>query len=280
MVNEVTEYQIYSLLKAVLHYQTLYMDQIIKTALTFITGGVIWEGIKFVYPEVKRSIESRRIANDSFYKNLAPILKSASELFGKLESLAKEDFSTFINPTHSNSVDTIQNRKYVYYLFSQFWAQLEHLRLESQYTALSKIRKGNQLLRFIDTFESRKYRILDRSMQRIIGECLITQKEQKFRVMPLNDFIVQYEDTNSNLFKRVQNLEAVLLSVRNKEKSQTILKFGVIVAALIDHFDPKYKTVRKRKVYLNKLTLKSRKSIKTILLEHYLPFVKNKSRYS
>lgn len=260
--------------------QTFYMDQILKTILTFITGAGIWEGFKFIYPEVKRSIESRRIANDSFYKNLDPILKSASELFGKLESLAKEDFATFINPKHSNSVDTIQNRKYVYYLFSQFWAQLEYLRLESQYTSLSKIRKGNELLRFIDTLESRKFRILDRSMQRIIGECLINQKEHKFRVMTLNDFIIQYEDINSNLYQRVQYLEAELLSVRNKEKSQTILKFGVLIAVLIDHFDPKYKTVRRRKIYLNKLTMKSKSSIRTVLLEHYLPFIKNKARYS
>lgn len=256
------------------------MDQIIKTVLTFITGGAVWEGFKFIYPEIQRSFESRRVANDSFYKNLDPILKSASELFGKLESLAKEDFSTFTNPAYSNSADAIQNRKYVYYLFSQFFAQLEHLRLESQYTSLSKIKKGNQLLRFIETFESRKFRILDRSVQRIIGECLITQKEQKFRVMTLNDFIIQYEDINSNLYKRVQNLEAALLSVRNNEKKQSILKFGVLVAALIDHFDPEYKTVRRRKIYLNKLTLKSKKTIKTVLLEHYLPFLKDKTRYS
>jgi len=247
--------------------------------LTFATGGAVWEGVKFFYPEIKRYFESKRLATNAFYKNLDPILKSASELYGKLESLAKEDFSTFTNPANSNSVDTIQNRKYVYYLFSQFWAQLEHLRLESQYTALSKIEKGNQLLRFIETFESRKFRILDRSMQRIIGECLITQKDQKFRVMTLNEFIIQFEDSNSNLHVRVQNLESILLSVTNKENRQKVLKFGVLVAALIDHFDPKYKTVRRREIYINKLTEKSKKSIRTLLVEHYLPFLTKTDRY-
>ena len=255
------------------------MDPFIKTILTFATGGAVWEGFKFLYPEIKRYFESRRLATNAFYKNLDPILKAASELYGKLESLAKEDFSTFTNPANSNSVDTAQNRKYVYYLYSQFWAQLEHLRLESQYTSLSKIEKGNQLLRFIETFESRKFRILDRSMQRIIGECLITQKDQKFRVMTLNEFIIQFEDANSNLHLRVQNLESTLLSVKNKENRQKILKFGVLVAALIDHFDPKYKTVRRRDIYINKLTEKSKKSIRTLLVEHYLPFLKKTDRY-
>lgn len=164
-------------------------------------------------------------------------------------------------------------------MFSQFWAQLENLRLESQYTALSKIKKGNQLLRFIETFESRKFRILDRSMQRIIGECLITEKKQKFSVMTLNEFIIQFEDSNSNLHERVQNLESTLLSAINKENRQRILKFGVVVAALIDHFDPKYKTVRRRDIYLNKLSEKSKKSIKSILIKHYLPFLKKTDRY-
>lgn len=255
------------------------MEPIIKTILTFATGGAVWEGVKFLYPEIKRYFESKRLATNAFYKNLDPILKSASELYGKLESLAKEDFSTFIDPENSNSIDIDQNRKYVYYLFSQFWAQLEYLRLESQYTAISKIEKGNQLLRFIETFESRKFRILDRSMQRIIGECLITQKDQKFRVITLNEFIIQFEESSSNLHGRIANLESTLLSVKNKEIRQKILKFGVLVAALIDHFDPKYKTARKRSVYINKLSEKSKKSIKTLLVEHYLPFLKNKDRY-
>jgi len=255
------------------------MNHLIEKILAFATGGVMWEGIKFLYPEIKRHFESKRLAINSFYRNLDPILKSASELFGKLESLAKEDFSTFTNPTNSNAVDIVQNRKYIYYLFSQFWAQLEYQRLESQYIALSKIKKGNQLLRFIETFESRKFRILDRSMQRIIGECLITQKDQKFRIMTLNEFIIQFEDPTSILHVRVKNLESILLSVKNKENRQKILKFGVLVASLIDHFDPNYKTVRRRDIYLNKLTEKSKKSIRTLLIKHYLPFLKKTDRY-
>ena len=74
-------------------------------------------------------------------------------------------------------------------------------------------------------------------------------------------------------------METFLLSVSEKEKRQTVLVFGVIIAALIDHFDPKYKTVRRRGIYLNKLSQKSRKSIKVQLVDHYIPFIKSKNRY-
>lgn len=255
------------------------MDNVLKILIASISGGALWEGIKFIYPDLKRPIASRIAAKKSFYENLDPILKAASELYGKLESLAKEDFSTFINPDHSNSQNPEHNRKYICYLFAQFWAQLEYLRLESQYIALSKIKKGNQLLRFIETIESRKYRILDRSVQRIIGECLITKQTQKFRVMALNEFLDQLEVPDSSLSKWISQLEETFMRVKDKDQRQVILRFGVIIASLIDHFDPEYKTVRRRGLYSNKLSPKSKKMIRTNLLTHYLEFVKDKDRY-
>lgn len=255
------------------------MDQLFKSIIALVTGGAIWEVIKFIYPEIKRYFDGRKFALDSFYKNLDPILKSASELYGKLESLAKEDFSTFINPSSSISIDVEHNKKYIYYLFAQFWGHLENLRLESQYTSLSKISKGKHLLRFIETFESRKFRILDRSMQRIIGECLINQKDQKFRVLTLNEFMVQYGNKDSNLHKQVINLQDFFNSVNNKKIRQRVLVYGVIIASLIDYFDPKYKIVRRRNIYSNKLSLKSKRIIEFHLVRHYIGVLKNKKQY-
>ncbi|MCY1721868.1 hypothetical protein OU798_16050 [Prolixibacteraceae bacterium Z1-6] len=255
------------------------MNEIITTTITLVSGGFIWEGFKFFYPEVTRYIDSRVKAKKTFYENLDPILKSSSELYGKLESLAKEDFSTFINPSNSNSKNPEQNKKYVLYLFSQFWACIEFLRLESQYTDLSKNKKGKQLLRFIETIESRKYRVLDRSNQRIIGECLILNKNQKFKIMTLNEFLDNYETVDSSFHKWVKTLENKLEQVSDKETRQLVLRFGVIVALIIDHFDPYHTTVRRRAIYLNKLSPKSHKMIKHSLLKHYLTFIKNKSTY-
>jgi len=250
-----------------------------KILISAISGGAIWEGFKFFSPELKRIFTTPITAKNSFYKNLDPILKASSELYGKLESLAKEDFSSFINPSNSNSENPEHNRKYVYYLFAQFWAQLEYLRLESQFTSLSKITKGQHLLRFIETIESRKFRILDRSIQRIIGECLIINKDQKFKVMTLNEFMQEIEKPETPLTKWINALEVSMLNVSNKVHRQRILRFGVIVAALIDQFDSKHKTVRRRDIYINKLSPRSRIIIEQDLIGHYLKFLDNKTMY-
>lgn len=255
------------------------MHPVLQSILAFVSGGAIWEGFKIIYPEIKRPLTSRVEAKKSLYRSIDPILKSASELYGKLLSLAKEDFSTYTAPAHSTSSNPEHNKKYILYLFAQFWGQLEYLRLQSQYVALSKIKKGNELLLFIDTVESRKYRILDRSIQRIIGECLIIGNDQKFRLMTLHEFLVQIEDTSTSLYKWTSLLNTKLTEVRSTETRQLILRYGVIVAALIDHFDPHHKTIRQRPYYINKLSAKSRMSIKNNLFKYYLTFVNRKDRY-
>lgn len=255
------------------------MNEITSGLLTLVTGASIWEGIKFVFPEIKRVLKARRDASDALYRNIDPILKASSELFGKLESLAKEDFATFSNPNNSNSINPQHNRRYIYYLFAQFWAQLENLRLQSQYTGLSRLKKGKELLRFIETVESRKFRLLDRSMQRIIGECLISSKDQKFSVMTLSEFVTTSDLQTSVLSKWIAELDTLFASMSVKRNRQQVLRFGVIVGSLISHFDPKSVTVRRRDIYKNKLTEKSKKIIRLELFNHYLPFVKNKASY-
>lgn len=251
----------------------------LELIIATITGATIWEGFKFFYPDIKQYFKSRIAAKKVFYDNLDPILKASSELYGKIESLAKEDFATFINEKNSNSSNPLHNQKYILYLFAQFWAQLEYLRLQSQYIDLSKIKEGRQLLRFIETIESRRHRILDRSMQRIIGECLIANKEQKFRIMTLKDFLETLEDEKSTLKKWIGELEKKLLNVNYKQQRQVVLRFGVIVAVLIDHFDPKHKTVRRREIYKNRLSPKSKELLNQYLFGHYLKFIKNKTQY-
>ena len=255
------------------------MNNILQLIFATISGAMIGEGFKFFYPDIKQYFKTRNAAKKVFYNNLDPILKASSELYGKIESLAKEDFATFVNLKKSNSTNPIHNQKYILYLFAQFWAQLEYLRLQSQYIDLSKIKEGNQLLRFIETIESKRHRILDRSMQRIIGECLISNNDQKFRIMTLKDFLETLENENDTLSKWIGELEKKLLNVNYKEQRQVILRFGVIVAVFIDHFDPKHKTVRRREIYKNRLSPRSKELLNKYLFGHYLKFVKNKAQY-
>ncbi len=94
---------------------------IVETIVAVVSGGAIWEGFKFIYPDLKKPIQSRIIATNTLNSNIEPLLKSASELYGKIESLAKEDFASFINKSNSNTENPEHNKKYVMFLFAQFW---------------------------------------------------------------------------------------------------------------------------------------------------------------
>ena len=237
----------------------------VSPLIAAITGGVIWEGFKFLFPDIKHWINSYRNAKKELNSNIDPILKSADELYGKISSLSKEDFATFINPKNSISENVEENKQYIYFLFGQFWAHLEIIRMKSQYTSIAKIKKGEQLIKFIETFEARDFRILDRSIQRMIGEGLIENAHTKFKTMSLNQFITSLKTPNSPNNLWIKKLEDKLMLTSDIIIRQRILVFGVILDSLINHYDPKSKIVRNRKIYMNKLNRKSKKMISSKL---------------
>lgn len=247
--------------------------------VTLVSGSAVWEGIKFFYPNISREIKAYKEAHKNLYESIDPILKAADELYGKLISVANEDFSTFTNRGKSNSKDIDLNRKYIYYLFAQFLAQLEYIRMKSQYSSISKIKKGRELLKFIETYESRTFRLVDRSIQRMIGESLILNSTGSYKVMSLSQFYVNIHDASCKSNIWIKKIEDKLLATNDKDVRQSVLIFGVIVAALINHFDPQSRIVRSRKIYKNKLSQNSKIKIKKILLGSYLPFVKNREMY-
>jgi len=255
------------------------MNNWVKGLLTFVSGSAIWEGVKFFSPGISREIKAYREAHKNLYESIDPILKAADELYGKLVSIANEDFSTFTNKGVPNAKDVDLNRKYIYFLFAQFFAQLEYIRMKSQYSSISKIRKGRELLKFIETFESRTFRLVDRSIQRMIGESLILNSTGSYRVMSLSQFYISIHDVSFKNNIWIKKIEDTLMTTNDKKVRQSVLVFGVIVAALINHFDPQSKIVRSRRVYKNKLTLDSKIKINKVLLTNYLPFVKDKERY-
>lgn len=256
------------------------METELTSILSLITGGILWEGLKFVYPDIKNYFIKRHQAKKIIFNNLDSIIKAADELYGKLESLTKEDFSSFKKKVKnsSNSSDPEHNKKYVLYLFAQFWASLENIRLQSNYTSIARIKKGEELLRFIDTIESRKFRILDRSKQRIIGEGMIINANDKFKIIPLYSFLEKI-DSDKNFSMWINELELYISSLRSNSDRQRILIFGIVVAALLNHFDPNHKISRRRSIYSHRIKQESSKLIKHVLLEHYLKFIKNKKSY-
>lgn len=246
--------------------------------LTLVSGGAVWETAKFFYPDIKNYLDKRKKAKQILYENMDLAIKSSDELFGKLESLAREDFATFINKDNSISDSPEHNQIYVCYLVGQFWAALENIRIESNYSSIARLKKGKQLLRFIETIESRKFRLLDRSKQRIIGEGMIINSGDKFQVIPLYSFFDKI-NTDETFRNWVNELNGLFLSSKNKGRRQTILVYGVIIAMFLDHFDRKQRIARRRDIYLNKLRPESIMLIRNVLLGHYLTFIENQKRY-
>ena len=246
--------------------------------ISLFSGAIIWESVKLFYPDIKQYFDKTKEAKKILYQNMDLAIKSADEVFGKLESLAREDFSTFINKSNSTSESPEHNQIYVCYLLAQFWAALENIRIQSSYTSIARLKKGKELIRFIETIESRKFRLLDRSKQRIIGEGMIINSGAKFQIMPLYLF---FDKVNSDITFNswIDELKTQFLSTKKTETRQKILIHGVITAMFLDHFDNDQNIARRRDIYLNKLRPESIKLIKNTLLKHYLPFVKNEKRY-
>tara|TARA_R110000850_G_scaffold120328_3_gene237697 strand:+ start:3548 stop:4333 length:786 start_codon:yes stop_codon:yes gene_type:complete len=257
---------------------TIEFDNIVSIISGGVLGGLLWEGFKFFYPDLKNHFQKKHVAKRIIHESFDSTIKAADELFGKIESLVKEDFGTFRNNGISNSLDPKHNRLYILYLFAQFWAALENIRLKSNYSSIGRIEKGKELLRFIETFESRKFRILDRSKQRIIGEGMIIHSGEKFEVLPLYSFIEKL-NKDPNFSSWIEELGTYISNKRNNSQRQGILVFGIIVAAFLEHFDPKHIVSRKRPIYLNRIRPESSQLIRNVLLKKYIGFIKNKERY-
>lgn len=248
----------------------------IRLILSFIGGGVILEVVKLVYPDLKKVFLYRIEAKNIFNKHSELILKSADELFGKIYSLAKEDFKIF---TNYNPHTDEMNKIYILYLFSSFWASLGIMKQESSYINLTRIKEGKRLLMFVTSHEAKKNRILERSYQRAIGESVIVKEAGKTRIMSLYDFTIEYNKSNSNIRKITQPLEDSLFQTGNKFHRQKFLLFGIIIHALIDFLDKKHAMVRDRKPYINKLSENTRDQLKYRIFRQYLPFIKNARKY-
>lgn len=94
--------------------------QLLKPILALVTGAAVWEGFKFFYPSLTQRLKNYREGRKAFFSGLDPILKAADELYGKIYSLAKEDFSTFINPAHAYAEDIEHNKNMLFIFLRNF----------------------------------------------------------------------------------------------------------------------------------------------------------------
>lgn len=112
---------------------------VLKYGATFLGSVTVWKLFEFFYPDVRDYFRSRLEAKAVFNKNLDPILKASNELLGKITSMSRKDFAT----TRKDQIveDEIM---YILYLFANFWSRLTILKIESDFTALARLKKGEE----------------------------------------------------------------------------------------------------------------------------------------
>ena len=63
------------------------------------------------------------------------------------------------------------------YLFGCFWARIELVRHKGLSVSMGKDRRGAELQHFLDCLESRRVRIVDRILQRAVGEVFVSSDD-------------------------------------------------------------------------------------------------------
>src|SRR4030067_1520636 len=159
-----------------------------------LSGGVVVKVLDYLYNEYRRSTESSKSAKDVVNKHLDPILKAADELVGKIRSLAQSDFGEILKTSKKKGagIEGVMPLLEVVFLFAQFWARIQILRMESVYINLSSNKTGKQLLEFIRALEAQKTRLVDRAWQRGMGEALIEYNDKNLRCNNYYEFLNKY----------------------------------------------------------------------------------------
>jgi hypothetical protein len=244
-----------------------------------LSGGFVVKLLDYAYDEYKRRSEVSKSAKELVNKHIDPILKAADEIVGKIRSLAQSDFQEIIfAQKKKEDPDSKMPLLEIIFLFGQFWARIQILRMESIYLNLASDRIGHQLLMFIRALEATRTRLVDRAWQRGIGEALIEGNENGFRAMNYYEFMEKY--SSSDQFKKwFHPIMQILNRINHTSERQRLLVYGVILHALVDALDEKHLVSGDRPGWANKLTVKSQKELRFRIFKVYLSFVKFSERY-
>lgn len=243
-----------------------------------ISGGLIVKLLDYAYSEYRRRSEKSESAKALVNKHLDPILKASDELVGKLRSIASKDIYDFKISLESEEIEHQIPMTSILYLIGQFWSRIQILYMESVYANLGANSLGKKLLSFVRALESTRIRIVDRDLQRGIGELLIKRQGNQLRTMTYHEFVENYlslEKTRSWF----QALVSLLEKIRHTRERQKLLVYGAIIHALVDTLDPDHMTARERTGWANKLTKKSRQDLRYRVFPVYLSFVINPKKY-
>lgn len=128
-------------------------------------------------------------------------------------------------------------------------------------------------------FESKRNRIIPKYVQRSVGDSFINNAGLKMKVYSLLQFKQEVNSGNQIILESLKSLEQALINSKDKTFRQKILLLGILLQAFIVHFDSRHLIIRKREIYTNKLTIRTKNDLRFRLFSKYLPFVKDSFQY-
>jgi hypothetical protein len=244
-------------------------------------GGIVVKVLDYAYAEYRHRREASDTAQQIVDRHLDPILKAADELVGKLRSLALRDFQEIEDqpaPPRKLTRGSIDLTNLLF-LFAQFWARVQILRSQSLDVNIGATKAGRSLKSFIQTLESRGVRVVERPLQRGMGESLVRRQGQALSCITYYEFVGRYL-SNDDLGEWFRPLQDAVVQSRRTPHRQRLLVYGSVLLARIDTLDPQHLTTSDRAGWPNKLTKRSRRDLKFRVFEVYLPFVEAVEKYT
>ena len=244
-------------------------------------GGICTELLRVVIAFFKSRSDLQRTASKIVDARLDAILKSAEELVSRINSLANTDFVEIRSPLvpETAKADEVVDPLSYYYLLLHFWASLELLRRETVSIDLSKDPRGERILAFARALESKAVRIVHRHQQRALAEIVMADgKTGGPSIVHFGEFIRRWKvDVPSR--ELLQLLMPPSTNSSWRRWRQSVLMYGVVMIAFINELDPGKHATRPHKVHLNKLTLKTKRSLRYAVFQRTLTFVREAKNY-
>jgi hypothetical protein len=240
-------------------------------------GGLTVKILDIVYLEIRRRLERAQTATRFVDEHLDPLLKTADELVGKLQSLGRSDFKP-LRAVHSNTVPADNNDLgSLMFLFARFWANLEIIKREGLSVAISRDKRGERLQKFMDCLESRRVRLIDRTAQRAIAETSLEASNGKLRTMSYIEFVRCASEPEVSQW--LDPLKSILVRGWHTGERQKLLQYATVVHALIDSLDERHLVTRHWPTIPNKLSRRSWRDLNYRVFGVYLRFVKKPQKY-
>jgi hypothetical protein len=195
-------------------------------------------------------------------EHLDPILKSADELVGKLQSLGREDFRSLRSVDTTAAPGDNNDLGGLMFLFARFWAHIEIFKREGLSVAISQDPRGKQLEGFFDCIES---------------ETILELQGDKLRTITYIEFIRRTAAPEA--MRWLEPLRKILIHAWHTTEKQHLLQYLTVLHALIDTLDKEHLATHNRPAIPNKLSRRSWRDLNYRVFRIYLHFVGNRQKY-